>query len=87
MNEADALRLGMRAGERVVLENVHGSYVGKVVFAPLASRTIQVHYPESNGLVDPKARSSLAQIPAFKEVIATVRPAKPDEKEQQVILT
>lgn len=85
MNEKDATHLGLKAGERVVLENAHGSYIGKVVFAPLASRSIQVHYPESNGLVDPKARSSLAQIPAFKEVVATVRAARAEDIEQFII--
>lgn len=87
MNEEDAARLGVRAGERVVLENAFGSYIGKVVFAPLASRTIQVHYPEANHLVNPKARSSLAQIPAFKEVIATVRRAQPNDVEKFIVLT
>jgi molybdopterin-dependent oxidoreductase alpha subunit len=87
MNREDALWLGLNEGERVVLENIFGSYFGKVFFAPVAPRSLQVHYPESNVLVDPKARSSLAQIPAFKEVVATVRAAKPDEREQQVILT
>ncbi len=85
MNKEDAARLGFGAGERVVLENPFGSYLGKVVFVPLASRTLQVHYPEANVLVDPKARSSLAQIPAFKEVIATLRSAKPDDVEKAVV--
>jgi molybdopterin-dependent oxidoreductase alpha subunit len=79
MNREDALRLGVGEGERVVLENAFGSFTGRVVLAPLASRSLQVHYPESNVLVDPKARSSLAQIPAFKEVIATVRRAEPED--------
>jgi predicted molibdopterin-dependent oxidoreductase YjgC len=87
MNEADAKRLGFRAGEKVVLENTFGRFTGRVVIAPLASRSLQVHYPESNVLVDPKARSHLAQIPAFKEVVATVRRAKPDEVNQPIILT
>ncbi len=86
MNEADAKRLGFGAGEKVVLENPFGSYVGKVVFAPLAARTLQVHYPESNVLVDPKARSSLAQIPAFKEVIATVRRATPNDVSKRLLV-
>jgi formylmethanofuran dehydrogenase subunit D len=79
MNEEDARRLGFGEGERVVLENAFGTFTGRVVIAPLSSRTIQVHYPESNVLVDPKARSSLAQIPAFKEVIATIRPARSED--------
>jgi molybdopterin-dependent oxidoreductase alpha subunit len=86
MNEDDARRRGFGEGERVVLENAFGTFTGRVVIAPLSSRTIQVHYPESNVLVDPKARSSLAQIPAFKEVIATVRRATPsDMTENQMI--
>jgi anaerobic selenocysteine-containing dehydrogenase len=87
MNETDALQLGLRVGERVVLENPFGSYLGRVVFAPVAPRSLQVHYPESNVLVDPQARSGLAQIPAFKEVIATVRHARADELDKPVVLT
>jgi molybdopterin-dependent oxidoreductase alpha subunit len=87
MNEDDATRLGLTAGERVVLENAHGSYLGKIVFAPVAPRSLQVHYPESNGLVDPKARSSLAQIPAFKEVVATVRRATTDDVSKPLLIS
>ncbi|MGL4609810.1 MAG: FdhF/YdeP family oxidoreductase [Trueperaceae bacterium] len=86
MNREDAAKLGLQEGERVVLENTFGSFVGRVVFADLAPRSLQAHYPESNVLVDPKARSSLAQIPAFKEVVATVRHASPDDVKNQVVV-
>jgi molybdopterin-dependent oxidoreductase alpha subunit len=85
MSKDDAARLGFTAGEKVVLENAFGKFMGCVVLADLAPRTIQVHYPESNVLVDPKARSSLAQIPAFKEVVATVRRATASDVEVPVI--
>jgi molybdopterin-dependent oxidoreductase alpha subunit len=85
MNRNDAQRLNLKEGERVVLENTFGKFTGRVVFADLAPRTVQVHYPESNVLVDPKARSSLAQIPAFKEVVATVRRAIASDVEVPVI--
>ena len=77
MNKEDVKRLGLQEGQKVVLENTFGKYTGKVAIAPLAVRTLQVHYPESNVLVDPKARSSLAQIPAYKEVVVTLRLPRP----------
>jgi molybdopterin-dependent oxidoreductase alpha subunit len=86
MSQEDALRLGLREGERVVLENAFGNYRGRVVIAPIALRTLQVHYPESNVLVDPKARSHLAQIPAYKEVVVTLRRANENDKLEKAVI-
>jgi molybdopterin-dependent oxidoreductase alpha subunit len=86
MNKDDVKRLGLKEGEKVVLENAFGKYIGKVVIAPIAVRTLQVHYPESNVLVDPKARSSLAQIPAYKEVVATVRRVNAQDIHEKAII-
>jgi anaerobic selenocysteine-containing dehydrogenase len=86
MNKDDVSRLGLREGERVVLENAFGKYAGKVVIAPIAVKTLQVHYPESNVLVDPKARSKLAQIPAYKEVVVSLRRANEDDKPEKALI-
>jgi molybdopterin-dependent oxidoreductase alpha subunit len=86
MNKEDVLRLGLHESETVVLENAFGKYMGKVVIAPIAVKTLQVHYPESNVLVDPKARSSLAQIPAYKEVVVTLRRADANDKPEKAVV-
>jgi molybdopterin-dependent oxidoreductase alpha subunit len=72
MNWEDAHRLGLMSGDRVRLHNDVGTYEGRVLFAPVAAGTLEVHWPEGNVLVDPQARSPLAKIPAYKEISATM---------------
>ena len=72
MNPEDARRLGFGPGQRVCLRNDFGCYVGRVLLAQVVSGTIEVHWPEGNVLVNPKARSPLAKIPAYKESWANV---------------
>jgi molybdopterin-dependent oxidoreductase alpha subunit len=72
MNPLDARRLGLLSGDHVRLHNDFGTYDGKVLVAPVTIGTLQVHWPEGNVLVDPKARSPLAKIPAYKEISATL---------------
>lgn len=71
ISAADAQRLGLSAGESVELTNVHGTYRGRVEIVDIAPGTIEVYWPEANGLLDPHARSPKAQIPAYKS--GTVR--------------
>ena len=73
MNPKDAARLGLKPGDPVVLENAFGRYAGRVYLAEVKEGTLEVHWPEGNVLVDPKARSPLAHIPAYKEILAHLR--------------
>lgn len=75
MNPGDMGRLGLRAGQAVELANEHGVFRGRVFPAPVAAGTLQVYWPEGNVLVDPASRSPLAKIPAYKDIVVTVRPA------------
>jgi anaerobic selenocysteine-containing dehydrogenase len=72
MSAEDAKRLGLGAGDAVALENDFGIYHGIVVLALVTPGTLEIHWPEGNVLVDPKARSPLATIPAYKEISATL---------------
>ena len=74
MNPDDAQRLHLAAGDAVCLRNECGIYAGSVLLAPIIEGTIEVHWPEGNVLVNPKARSPLAKIPAYKEFWAMVEP-------------
>jgi molybdopterin-dependent oxidoreductase alpha subunit len=85
MNQEDAQRLGFKSGDRVRLQNDFGTYDGKVVIAPVASGTLEVHWPEGNVLVNPKARSPLAKIPAYKEISATLERANRAEEREPVL--
>jgi anaerobic selenocysteine-containing dehydrogenase len=68
----DAKRLGLEAGDAVALQNDFGTYHCVVVMAQLTPGTLEIHWPEGNVLVNPKARSPLATIPAYKEISATL---------------
>ncbi len=68
ISQEDALRLGFKEGERVIVSNEFGKLEGQLVFMNVAKQSLQVFWPEGNVLLDPKARSPLANIPAFKEV-------------------
>jgi predicted molibdopterin-dependent oxidoreductase YjgC len=68
----DAKRLGLGPDERVTLKNGFGTYHGRVLLAPVRAGTLEIYWPEGNVLVDPKARSPLAKIPAYKEISATL---------------
>ncbi|MGA8481323.1 MAG: FdhF/YdeP family oxidoreductase [Chthoniobacterales bacterium] len=72
MSPQDARRLGLTSGDRVRLRNDFGAYDGKVLLVPVTTGTLEVHWPEGNVLVDPKARSPLAKIPAYKEISAVL---------------
>ena len=72
MSPEDADRLELGQGEAVVLRNSFGAFTGRVFLAPVKAGTLEVHWPEGNVLVNPKARSPLARIPAYKEISATL---------------
>lgn len=77
MSPEDAQRLNLASGDTVELKNDFGTYHGKVILAPIATGTLEIHWPEGNVLVDPKARSPLATIPAYKEIFVVARGALP----------
>jgi anaerobic selenocysteine-containing dehydrogenase len=85
MNPLDARRLGLLSGEHVRLHNDFGSYDGTVLLAPVTTGTLEVHWPEGNVLVDPKARSPLAKIPAYKEISATLERTNGAEQREPVL--
>jgi anaerobic selenocysteine-containing dehydrogenase len=76
MNPDDVRGLHLSNGDRVRLRNDFGIYEGHVLVADVAAGTIEIHWPEGNVLVNPRSRSPLAKIPAYKEFWASVEPAK-----------
>lgn len=68
----DAQRLSLSQDDTVLLKNAFGDYYGKIRLADVAQKTIEVYWPEANVLLDPKALSPLAKIPAYKSVKATL---------------
>ncbi len=48
---ADAARLGLAAGDPLVLRNAHGELRGRAFLAEVAAGTLQAHWPEANVLI------------------------------------
>lgn len=70
----DLERLQLADGARIVVRSAFGSLTGRAKAAPVAPGSLQVHWPEGNGLLDPHRRSKRSRIPDFN-AIATVSPA------------
>jgi len=69
---ADAERLGVGDGDRVLLRGDHGELSCTVLTAPLAPGNLQVHWPEGNVLIGER-RSSEADIPDYNARVEVVR--------------
>lgn len=65
----DLDRLGLTAGQAVVLESPHGRYEGIAFPAKLRPGNLQVHWPEGNVLLDPDQRSPDAEIPDYNATV------------------
>jgi molybdopterin-dependent oxidoreductase alpha subunit len=85
INPDDAGRMGLASGDQVRLHNDFGTYRGRVLLAPVTAGTLEIHWPEGNVLVDPKARSPLAKIPAYKEISAALERANGAEQREPVL--
>ncbi len=79
IDEADAARLGLGAGARVVLRSETGEMTGRLKLVRLPARTLQVHWPEGNALIGlgPEQREPASRVPDYNAVV-TVSPFVPD---------
>jgi anaerobic selenocysteine-containing dehydrogenase len=85
MSPEDAKRLSLGSGDAVELKNNFGTYRGKIVLAPVTTGALEIHWPEGNVLVDPKARSPLTSIPAYKEISATLERVKETVQQHPIL--
>jgi len=67
MNAADAAKLGLKDGDKVILKNELGELQGEVYLAPIQSGNLQVHWPEGNVLLD-KSKRSLEGVPDYNAI-------------------
>src|SRR5207237_3636762 len=72
MSAADARRLGVGEGERVVVETGAGALEVTVALVDIRAGSIAMYYPEANTLV-PRRLDARSKTPAFKSVAARVR--------------
>jgi molybdopterin-dependent oxidoreductase alpha subunit len=77
VDAADADRLGLADGDRVVLRSDAGELRGRILRTRLPVRTLQVHWPEGNALIsgDPADREPGSRIPDYNAVV-TLHPIR-----------
>jgi anaerobic selenocysteine-containing dehydrogenase len=73
ISRADAERLGLADGDRVVLSNQLGRLRGRVLIAPVKPGNVEVHWPEGEVLIDPGRRSPQAGIPDYNAPVSIGR--------------
>jgi molybdopterin-dependent oxidoreductase alpha subunit len=76
IDEADAAVRGLSAGDPVVLRSAVGELRGRLKIVRLPHRTLQVHWPEGNVLIDasPANREPGSHVPDYNAVV-TLEPA------------
>jgi anaerobic selenocysteine-containing dehydrogenase len=79
MNPGDADRHGFADGDPVVLTSDFGELRGKVLRAPVAPGSLQVHWPEGEVLYGHATRSPGAGIPDYKSTAVFVERAPAGE--------
>jgi molybdopterin-dependent oxidoreductase alpha subunit len=73
MSEADAARLGLRAGDELVVRSSAGEMRGRCFIAPVAAGNVQVHWPEGNPLIERGVVDSECGIPDFNTEVEIER--------------
>jgi molybdopterin-dependent oxidoreductase alpha subunit len=76
MSPADATRLDVGEGDRVVVENDTGSMMVSVSLVDIRSGNLAMYYPEANVLV-PQILDARSKTPAFKSVEVRIKPLRP----------
>ncbi|MBI1290953.1 FdhF/YdeP family oxidoreductase [bacterium] len=69
ISEADAARLGLRAGQEIELANERGRFRGHVFPTAIRPGNLQVHWPEANHLIDPHRRERDAGVPDYNAIV------------------
>ncbi len=71
----DARALGLADGAPVLLRSATGTFEGRLRYARLPARTVQVHWPEGNVLVagDPGHREPASRVPDYTAVVTIER--------------
>jgi predicted molibdopterin-dependent oxidoreductase YjgC len=65
----DAAALHVSGGDRVELVSPHGRFEGRIQLAPIARGNLQVHWPESNTLMQRGVVDPLGGVPDYNAVV------------------
>lgn len=74
INRADARDRGLTDGDPVVLRNSVGEFRGRTRIGPVKPRTLQIHWPEGQVLIDRRARSPQGGVPDFNAPVVLEKP-------------
>lgn len=69
MNKEDARELDLVNGQPIILVNDTGRYNGRVLIAPISRRSLQIHWPEGNVLLDSGRRSPESGVPDYNTLV------------------
>jgi molybdopterin-dependent oxidoreductase alpha subunit len=72
----DAKRLGVSSGDPVILRSEVGEFRGKARVSPMRPGNVQVHWPESQGLIRRGVRDPECGIPDYNAIVEITRPAR-----------
>jgi molybdopterin-dependent oxidoreductase alpha subunit len=78
ISPADARRLGLANGDRVVLRNDLAEYHGRALIAPVQPGNLEIHWPEGEVLIDSRRRSPLSGIPDYNAIVSIERETAPE---------
>jgi molybdopterin-dependent oxidoreductase alpha subunit len=73
VDESDARSLGLSEGDPVRLTSRVGTFVGTAHLVRLPARTVQVHWPEGNVLIDASINDDASRIPDYNAVVTVER--------------
>ena len=69
INPNDAVEHGLADGDPVLLRSGVGEFLGSARIAPVQLRTLQVHWPEGQVLIDRRARSPQGGVPDYNAAV------------------
>jgi molybdopterin-dependent oxidoreductase alpha subunit len=72
MSDADARRLGLSNGDRVLVRSAVGSFEGRCAIVQIAEGNVQVHWPEGNVLIERGLSDPECGIPDYNTLVAVV---------------
>ncbi len=75
ISSTDANKIGVRDGDAIRATSSFGAYTGRAMIANVKPGNVQVHWPEGNGLLDPKRRSHQSHVPDYNALVRLERVA------------
>ncbi len=73
MAKADADALGLQSGDAIALRSDAGAILGRVKIAPIRERNVQVHWPESQALLERGRRDPECGVPDYNTIVRIER--------------